>query len=145
MIWNKIKNNIASFFKSNYFYIKTISSYQSPYIQIGDFTYGNPKKLSWQEENYLNIRHYSIIKSIVLDDDFQYAERDILYKTHLRFFCKKNIIELFTSADLIIEFLTSGFEQKPIKSKTYWPNKITLGFLYDFFIYQYLIVATKKG
>lgn len=61
MIWNKMKSKIASFFKSNYFYINTNPSYQSPYVQIGDFTYGNPKILSWNEGNYLKIGKYCSI------------------------------------------------------------------------------------
>ena len=43
-----------------------------------------------------NIRHYSIFKSIFLNGDFRYKDSGILDKTHLRFFTKKNIINLFT-------------------------------------------------
>ncbi|MCX6060740.1 MAG: class I SAM-dependent methyltransferase [Campylobacterales bacterium] len=92
-----------------------------------------------------NIRYYTTLQSIVWKGDFHYEEAGILDQTHLRFFCKKNIIELFTSAGLNIESLTSAFDQETIKSKKYWLNKITLGIFHDFFVYQYLIVTTKKG
>lgn len=58
MIWNKIKNKLTSLFNKSYFYTNTNPLYQSHYIQIGDFTYGNPKILSWGEGNYLKIGKY---------------------------------------------------------------------------------------
>lgn len=42
-----------------------------------------------------NVRKLSILYTIFLKGDFKYAESGILDKTHLRFFTKKNMIELF--------------------------------------------------
>ena len=91
-----------------------------------------------------NIRHYSALKSIFLNGDFKYTQDGILDQTHLRFFAKKNIIELIAGANLEIERLTSQFDQEDFKSKKYWLNRLTFGIFHDFFIFQYLIVATKK-
>lgn len=91
-----------------------------------------------------NIRYYSVIKSIIFDGDFKYKERGILDKTHLRFFCKKNIVELLENADLKINLITSSFDKETIKSKKYWLNKITFGIFHDFFVYQFLVTAKKK-
>lgn len=91
-----------------------------------------------------NIRHYSAIKSILLDGDFKYSQDGIFDQTHLRFFTKKNIVELITGASLEIERLTSQFDQENFKCKRYWLNRLTLGIFHDFFVFQYLIVAIKK-
>jgi 2-polyprenyl-3-methyl-5-hydroxy-6-metoxy-1,4-benzoquinol methylase len=91
-----------------------------------------------------NIRHYSALKSIVLDGDFKYDNDGILDKTHLRFFTKKNILTLLSDAKLEIKQLTSQFDQETVTSKRYWLNKLTFGLFHDFFVFQYLIVATKK-
>jgi len=91
-----------------------------------------------------NIRYYKTLRSIVWKGDFHYEEAGILDQTHLRFFCKKNVIDLFEKVDLSIETLTSQFDQETINSKRYWINKLTLGIFHDFFVYHYLIVATKK-
>lgn len=61
MIWNKIKNKFISLLYKNYFYTNTNPLYQSNYIQIGNFTYGNPKILSWNEGSYLKIGKYCSI------------------------------------------------------------------------------------
>lgn len=92
-----------------------------------------------------NIRYYSIIKSILWNGDFKYEEAGILDKTHLRFFCKKNIIELLESADFKIDIISSSFDKETMKSKKYWLNKITFEIFHDFFVYQFLVVARKKS
>lgn len=42
-----------------------------------------------------NIRKLSVLYTIFIKGDFKYAESGILDKTHLRFFTKKNMAELF--------------------------------------------------
>ena len=44
-----------------------------------------------------NFREYHILYKILIRADFRYSDQGILDKTHLRFFCKKNIIALLTS------------------------------------------------
>lgn len=61
MIFKTIKNKIVSLFKRNYFYTNTNPIYKSKYIQIADYTYGNPKILSWNEGNFLKIGKYCSI------------------------------------------------------------------------------------
>jgi len=55
-----------------------------------------------------NIRNWKVLKKIFLDGDFKYEESGILDKTHLRFFCKKNIIELFENNGYTIEHIQSN-------------------------------------
>jgi len=90
-----------------------------------------------------NIRNYTILKSIILKGDFKYEEAGILDKTHLRFFCKKNALDLLENAGLKVEVITSLFDNETKKSKRYWLNKITFGVFHDFFVYQHLIVGVK--
>lgn len=90
-----------------------------------------------------NIRYYTVLKSIIFNGDFKYEEAGILDKTHLRFFCRKNIIELLENADLKVDIVTSTFDQETMKSKKYLLNKITFGLFHDFFVYQFLAVARK--
>ncbi len=61
MIWNKIKNKLITLLHKSYFYTNANPLYQSQHIQIGDFTYGTPKILSWDEGNYLKIGKYCSI------------------------------------------------------------------------------------
>lgn len=44
-----------------------------------------------------NVRKLSVLYTIFVKGDFKYAESGILDKTHLRFFTKKNMIDLFES------------------------------------------------
>ncbi len=54
-----------------------------------------------------NIRHWSIIK-MLLEGNWQYAQYGLLDRTHLRFFTKNSINELFASAGFSAEFLGSS-------------------------------------
>lgn len=92
-----------------------------------------------------NFRYHKVIKSILFDGDFKYEEAGILDRTHLRFFCRKNIIELLNKSNLKIDIMTSFFDQETSKSKKFWLNKLTFKFFHDYFIYQFLIVAKKKS
>ena len=96
-----------------------------------------------------NIRQWDILKKIVFQGDFHYENSGILDKTHLRFFTKKTMIELFEN---------QGFNVKKIvgnnicSTKKY--NVIRRFFNYlsckrrhlleEFYVTQYYLVAYKK-
>lgn len=95
-----------------------------------------------------NIRNWSIVKKIVLHGDFKYEESGILDKTHVRFFCKKNIVSLFERNGFEILKIT---DDKSNKKKSSWLrfrnmlfNFFTLNTYTDFKAIQYFIVAKKK-
>lgn len=90
-----------------------------------------------------NFRYYEVLIKIFIKGDFKYEDAGILDRTHIRFFCKKNIIELLKSADFNIITLSSAFD-KQVNSKKYILNKLFLNKLRDFFVFQYFIVATKN-
>lgn len=92
-----------------------------------------------------NIRYFKVLKSILIDGDFRYAESGILDRTHLRFFCRKNIMELFEDKGFNIDKMTSDFEKKSRKKgKKDFLNTLLFGRLTDFFVLQHLTVASKK-
>ena len=85
-----------------------------------------------------NVREIKTLISIVIKGDFKYVDTGILDKTHLRFFCKKNIIELFESAGYKIEKIT--FKLSP---KRKFLLKLSLGLLEEFLVVQYLVCCKK--
>jgi len=91
-----------------------------------------------------NIREYHILFKILIAADFKYSDRGILDRTHLRFFCKKNILSLLTSTMYIPISVHSIFKLEKAFSKKKFIDAITFGLLRDFMTAQYIVVA-KKG
>ena len=52
-----------------------------------------------------NVRHYIVVRNLLLRGRWDYAEWGVLDRTHLRFFTRASIEDLFDSADLEIETL----------------------------------------
>ena len=73
---------------------------------------------------------------IFFKGDFLYENEGILDKTHLRFFCKKNIIDLFKKNGYTIEKITYN-----LAPKRNILNKMFLGFLEEFLVAQYIVLA----
>jgi len=85
-----------------------------------------------------NVREIKTLISIVIKGDFKYVDSGILDKTHLRFFCKKNVIELFESTGYKIEKVT--FKLSP---KRKFLLKLSLGLLEEILVVQYLVLCKK--
>jgi 2-polyprenyl-3-methyl-5-hydroxy-6-metoxy-1,4-benzoquinol methylase len=85
-----------------------------------------------------NVREIKTLISIVIKGDFKYVDAGILDKTHLRFFCKKNIIEFFESTGYKIEKIT--FKLSP---KRKFLLKLSLGLFEEFLVVQYLVFCKK--
>ncbi|ADR19084.1 class I SAM-dependent methyltransferase [Calditerrivibrio nitroreducens] len=88
-----------------------------------------------------NIREIKTMLNIFVKGDFKYVEAGILDKTHLRFFCKKNILNLFEQTEFEIVKIVNNLNQK---SKRYIFNLVTFGKFEEFITNQYLIVAKNK-
>jgi 2-polyprenyl-3-methyl-5-hydroxy-6-metoxy-1,4-benzoquinol methylase len=85
-----------------------------------------------------NIREVRSLYKLIIGGSFEYEEAGVFDKTHLRFFCKKNIIDLLDYADLKIDSFHWHFSaQRKLL------NMLTLGLLKDFLIVQYLVRARK--
>jgi 2-polyprenyl-3-methyl-5-hydroxy-6-metoxy-1,4-benzoquinol methylase len=87
-----------------------------------------------------NIREIETLISIFVKGDFKYVDAGILDKTHLRFFCKKNIIELFEKTGYKVEKITFDLSSYLKRSMLL---KLSFGMLEEFLVIQYLVVSRK--
>jgi len=88
-----------------------------------------------------NFRNHRLLRSVVFGGDFRYAEAGLLDRTHLRFFCRKNIRELFEGAGLVVEAMETNMGGYGLRHKIL--DRSTLGWLHDFFVFQYRTRARK--
>jgi 2-polyprenyl-3-methyl-5-hydroxy-6-metoxy-1,4-benzoquinol methylase len=89
-----------------------------------------------------NIRHWRALARILLGD-FRYAPAGVLDRTHLRFFAKKNMLDLVRSADLRLRTIEPSFRRHRELRVARRVNTFTLGLLEPYLAQQYLIVADK--
>lgn len=91
-----------------------------------------------------NIRHYSALIKIFLKGSFKYEEEGIFDRTHFRFFCKSDMINLFSiHKTLFIKAVVPN--NKIRKSKATIINKLTFGIFTQFFTTQFLLQIEKNG
>lgn len=94
-----------------------------------------------------NIRNYKALSKIIFKGDFAYDPHGgILDKTHLRFFCKKNVSQLFDNALYNFEKVIpiNDFPKYSFSKKLQLGNALTGKMFEEFFVSQYLGVATRK-
>ncbi len=91
-----------------------------------------------------NIRHVSALYKIVVKGDFQYDPKGgLLDKTHMRFFCKKNAINLFQDNNLSPITYRPNFLNSPNWSKSKFLNLITFTLFEEFLTVQHIVVSKK--
>jgi len=90
-----------------------------------------------------NIRYFKAIYQIFFKGDFKYEEEGILDKTHLRFFCKKNMKELISSSSGL-DLVKIESCLKNSSSKKGLLNKFTFGIFEEFLSIQYFSKVKKK-
>jgi len=94
-----------------------------------------------------NIREIKTLYKIMFTGNFKYEPSGgILDKTHLRFFCKKNIRQLLTTASLYPVCCTPNFLLKavPAGRKRRIINLLSFGLFENFLTVQYIFIAKKK-
>ncbi|HXO22250.1 MAG TPA: class I SAM-dependent methyltransferase [Thermoanaerobaculia bacterium] len=89
-----------------------------------------------------NVRNHRVLREIALKGDFRYANAGLLDRSHLRFFCRKNVRDLFEQAGLVVEVIESNMGAYGLRHKVI--NALTGGLLKDFFIFQYRTSARKR-
>lgn len=91
-----------------------------------------------------NFRHHSAFRKIYLKGSFKYEEQGLFDRTHIRFFCKSDMLSLFeTHQNLSIKSVKpSHFLLK--RSMSSIINKITLGIFDQFLALQYLLEVERK-
>ncbi len=90
-----------------------------------------------------NIKELKTLYTIIFKGDFRYAKSGILDRTHLRFFCKKNMIELFSDNGFVVEKIFSNIDTFDIKSERRLFNELTFHLFDQFMAKRYFIVARK--
>jgi 2-polyprenyl-3-methyl-5-hydroxy-6-metoxy-1,4-benzoquinol methylase len=94
-----------------------------------------------------NIREIKTIFKILFNGDFKYdPSGGILDKTHLRFFCKKNIRQLLTTDNLRPVYCTPNFMLKVVEDgrKRRIINLLSFGLFENLLTVQYVFIAQKK-
>ncbi|QNL21856.1 class I SAM-dependent methyltransferase [Hyphobacterium sp. CCMP332] len=92
-----------------------------------------------------NIREISSLSKIFFKGRFEYRpEGGIMDKTHLRFFCRKDVIDLVAGSDLKIISVMSNFQTVHDKSWRTIFNKLTFRLFEEFLTVQHFVIAIKK-
>jgi len=92
-----------------------------------------------------NIRFYQAMLNIFFQGDFKYGKEGILDMTHIRFFCRKNVIDLFEKNGYLVNVIKPSFIYNKIEIKRKILNMITLGIFRDFLTFQYIIQLRKDS
>lgn len=90
-----------------------------------------------------NIRSFKVLSKIVFKGTFKYEDSGVLDRTHLRFFCKSDMVNMFKGANLkdINIYSKSIIDPRYLKRKlVIWAS---LGLLSEFFTEQYILSARK--
>jgi len=86
-----------------------------------------------------NIRHWRIIRDLVIKGEWKYNNEGILDDTHLRFFTKRSILRMFNDNGFEVEQMVPT-----LFTRSRLVNRLTLGFLEEFLALQYIIKAGRK-
>lgn len=90
-----------------------------------------------------NVRNFKVFYKIFIKGSFEYSDEGIFDKTHIRFFCKRdmlNLIHLFT--ELKVQKIESNL--KHISSIKSTLNKLTFGVFEPFLSTQYFIKVIRN-
>lgn len=88
-----------------------------------------------------NVRNHRALREIVLHGDFRYQPAGLLDRSHLRFFCRKNIRELFEQAGLVVEAMEENMGGYGLRHRLL--DRLTFGRCHDFFVFQFRTLARK--
>ncbi len=88
-----------------------------------------------------NVREVRTLYNVFVRGDFAYAQAGVLDRTHVRFFCKQNILGLLTVGGGKVERVSDD-----LATRSNWRaclNRVTFGLLEQFLVTQYLVVVRK--
>ena len=94
-----------------------------------------------------NLREFKTLGAVVFKGQFNYRpEGGIMDKTHLRFFCKKNILQLLTTSSLSPIYCRPNFmlREVPEGIKRRVLNRLSFRLVEGFLTIQYLVIARKN-
>jgi 2-polyprenyl-3-methyl-5-hydroxy-6-metoxy-1,4-benzoquinol methylase len=94
-----------------------------------------------------NVRNFKVLRPLLVKGEWRYQASGILDRTHLRFFTRSTIFELFTGAGFEIQEITSTGPLQPSRIRSmsggvaYLANLMLAGMLSDFLAHQYVVRA----
>ncbi|MHA4808701.1 class I SAM-dependent methyltransferase [Flavitalea flava] len=94
-----------------------------------------------------NLREWKTLAKIIFRGQFNYQpDGGIMDRTHLRFFCRKNVIQLVTTPNLTPISCKPNFMLKVMTEarKRRIFNRLTFRLLEDFLTVQFLVIARKN-
>lgn len=91
-----------------------------------------------------NVREINTLLKIGLLGDFRYNDGGVLDKTHLRFFCKKNMLHLLNTDKTTVTYSCPSFKYNKEQSTRKVYNILSLGLFESFLTFQYLFVVKLK-
>lgn len=91
-----------------------------------------------------NVRHYKVLRDLIQHGRWNYTDKGVLDRTHLRFFTVKTIPDLFEPAGLVIECLQGINGPRRLPFKYALINWLSLGKMADMRFLQYACVARKR-
>ena len=90
-----------------------------------------------------NFREAGNMFTIFLKGDFRYQDHGILDRTHLRFFCRRNIKELFAIPELELVSIKSNIHAGQPMGYRRFTDLVTFGLMRDILSKQYIVVSKK--
>lgn len=90
-----------------------------------------------------NIRHVSIFFKIFIKGRFEYDQEGILDRTHLRFFCKKDMIDLLTESGFNLETIYPSYDLWG-KGSLRLLNRFTFRLFEQFITKQFILICKKN-
>ncbi len=89
-----------------------------------------------------NVRHFRVVFPLIFQGKWEYVNKGVLDRTHLRFFTRDTAIKLIESSGLKVDMIK---ERGIVRgSKTWVANLLTFSMFKQFFVLQYLIRARKN-
>jgi 2-polyprenyl-3-methyl-5-hydroxy-6-metoxy-1,4-benzoquinol methylase len=98
-----------------------------------------------------NVRNAKVLMPLLVKGEWRYQDSGILDRTHLRFFTRRTVLELFAGAGYEIQQIARTGPLQPSRIKTvsggvaFLANMMLAGSLKDFIAHQYLVRAVIAG
>ncbi len=87
-----------------------------------------------------NVKHYSLLKDLILRDRWEYSETGLLDVTHIRFFTFDSIMKLLARSGLTLTTVKQNLVRSQLMRLL---NILCFNKLHSFFVFHYLVVARK--
>jgi len=94
-----------------------------------------------------NIRHVECLEHLIFEKDWHYQEMGVRDKTHLRFFTRKSIVDLFEDRGFrvikVVNVAESWWEKKKVLRRLFF--RLFPGFTEDMRFIQFLVIAELRN